>query len=126
MQRVIQTAEAPMPIGPYSQGVVVPPLLYTAGQLGLDPATGKLVAGGIEAEARQALANLKAIVEAAGGRLEDVVKTTVFLTDIGEFKAFNAVYAEFFPHRPPARSTVAVAALPAGARIEIEAVASWS
>jgi 2-iminobutanoate/2-iminopropanoate deaminase len=126
MQRVILTAQAPRPIGPYSQGMVVPPFLYTAGQVGIDPATGALVDGGIAAEARQALANVRAIVEAAGGRLEDVVKTTVFLADMSEFQAFNAVYAQFFSHRPPARSTVAVAALPAGARVEIEAVAVWT
>jgi 2-iminobutanoate/2-iminopropanoate deaminase len=126
MRRVIQTAQAPTPIGPYSQGVVKSPLLFTAGQVGIDPTTGKLVEGGIEAESRQALQNLRAIVEAAGGSLEDVVKTTIFLTDIREFTACNAVYSEFFPHRPPARTTVAVSALPAGARVEIEAVASWS
>jgi 2-iminobutanoate/2-iminopropanoate deaminase len=126
MRRVIQTAEAPSPIGPYSQGIVYAPLLFTAGQIGLDPATGKLVDGGIEAETRQVLRNLKAVVEAAGGRMEDIVKTMVYLADIREFASFNAVYAEFFPHRPPARSTVGVAALPAGARVEIEAVASWS
>src|SRR5262245_16618514 len=126
MRRVIQTAQAPTPIGPYSQGVVNPPLLFTAGQVGIDPSTGKVVEGGIEAETRQALRNLKAIVEAAGGSMEDVVKTTVFLTDMREFVAFNAVYSEFFPRRAPARTTVAVAALPAGARVEIDAVASWT
>jgi len=126
MRRVIQTAQAPTPIGPYSQGVVIPPLLFTAGQVGIDPATSQLVGGGIEAEARQALSNLRGIVEAAGGRMEDIVKTSVYLVDMDDFKAFNAVYAEFFPHRPPARTTVAVRGLPAGARVEIEAVASWS
>jgi 2-iminobutanoate/2-iminopropanoate deaminase len=125
MHRVIQTAQAPTPIGPYSQGVLRAPLLFTAGQIGLDPVTRKLVEGGVESQARQALVNLRAIIEAAGGRLEDVIKTTVFLADMGDFEAFNRVYGEFFPHRPPARSTVAVAALPAGARVEIEAIAAW-
>ena len=125
MQRAIQTAQAPAAIGPYSQAMLVPPYLFTAGQIGLDPETGKLVEGGVIPEARQALANLKAIIEAAGGRLEDVVKTTLYLADIQDFKAVNQVYSEFFPQRPPARSTVAVAALPAGARIEIDAVAAW-
>jgi 2-iminobutanoate/2-iminopropanoate deaminase len=126
MRRVIQTAQAPSPIGPYSQGVVVPPFLYTAGQVGLDPQTGKLVPGGVQAETRQALRNLEAVVQASGGRLEDIVKTTVFLADMTEFAAFNAAYAEFFPRHPPARSTVAAAALPAGARVEIEAIAHWT
>jgi len=125
MQRAIQTAQAPAAIGPYSQAMLVPPYLFTAGQIGLDPETGKLVEGGVIPEARQALANLKAIIEAAGGRLEDVVKTTLYLADIQDFKAVNQVYSEFFPQRPPARSTVAVAALPAGARLEIDAVAAW-
>ena len=122
MRRVIQTTQAPAAIGPYSQGVVVGSLLHTAGQIGLDPATGKLVSGGVEMETRRALQNLRAIVEAAGARLEDVVKTTVFLTTMDDFAAMNRVYAEFFPEQPPARSTVAVLALPAGARVEIEAL----
>jgi 2-iminobutanoate/2-iminopropanoate deaminase len=84
------------------------------------------VAGGIEAETRQALHNVKAIIEAAGGRMEDIVKTTVFLADIRDFAAFNTVYAEFFRQRPPARSTVQAGALPVGARVEIEAIASWT
>ncbi|HZM15327.1 MAG TPA: RidA family protein [Candidatus Krumholzibacteria bacterium] len=122
MRRVIQTPQAPAAIGPYSQGVAVGSFLHTAGQIGLDPATGKLVGGGIETETRRALQNLRAIVEAAGARLEDVVKTTVFLTTMDDFAAMNRVYAEFFPEQPPARSTVAVLALPAGARVEIEAL----
>ena len=95
------------------------------GQVGLDPATMKLVEGGVEAQARRALQNVQAIVEAAGGRLADVVKATVFLTSMADFKAVNAVYAEFFPENPPARSAVAVAELPAGASVEIEAIAFW-
>ena len=126
MHRIVQTAQAPAAIGPYSQAVLVPPLLFTAGQIGLDPVTGQLVPGGVAAEARQALRNVQAIIESAGGRLEDVVKTTLFLADMKDFAAVNDVYSEFFPHRPPARSTVAVAALPKGARFEIEAVAAWT
>jgi len=126
MRREIKTEKAPVPVGPYSQGVEVGSVLFTAGQIGLDPATGKLVEGGIEAETRRTLENLRAILEAAGRRMEDVVKTTLYLADLQDFKACNAVYADFFPARPPARSTVQVAALPAGARIEIEAIASWS
>ena len=125
MQRVIQTAQAPAAIGPYSQAMLVPPFLFTAWQIGLDPETGEIVNGGAVAEARQALRNVKAIIEAAGGRMEDVIKTTLFLADIQDFKPVNEVYAEFFPHRPPARSTVAVGALPKGARFEIEAIAHW-
>jgi 2-iminobutanoate/2-iminopropanoate deaminase len=126
MRRVIQTTQAPGAIGPYSQAILVEPFLFTAGQVGLDPATGQLVPGGVEAEARQALCNLQAVVEAAGGRLDDVVKCTLFLTRMSDFKAVNAIYAEFFPQRPPARSAVAVAELPAGASVEIEAIARWA
>jgi 2-iminobutanoate/2-iminopropanoate deaminase len=125
MRRVIQTTQAPGAIGPYSQAIHIEPFLYTAGQIGLDPAIGQLVAGGVEAEARQALRNVQAIVEAAGGRLADVVKATVFLTRMADFKAVNAIYGEFFPENPPARSAVAVAELPAGASVEIEAIAHW-
>jgi len=124
MQRsVIATQQAPAAVGPYSQGVRVGDLVFTAGQIALDPASGQLVDGGIEAQTRQVLTNLSAILEAAGTSLANVVKTTVFLTDMGEFKAMNGVYAEFFPAAPPARSTVQVGALPLGARVEIEAVA---
>ncbi|MFQ5600739.1 MAG: RidA family protein [Candidatus Krumholzibacteriia bacterium] len=123
MGRVIQTTQAPQAIGPYSQAILVEPFLFTAGQIGMDPSTGALVPGGVEAEARQALRNLKAVVQAAGGTLEDVVKTTLFLKSMDDFQAVNRIYAEFFPRRPPARSAVAVAELPAGARVEIEAMA---
>ena len=124
MQRhIISTDKAPAAVGPYSQGVQIGDLVYTAGQIPLDPATGRLVEGPIEAQTRQVLDNLKAIVEAAGSSMSQVVKTTVFLVDMGEFKAMNGVYSEFFPAAPPARSTVQVSALPLGARVEIEAVA---
>jgi 2-iminobutanoate/2-iminopropanoate deaminase len=122
MRRAIQTVNAPRPIGPYSQGVVKAPFLFTAGQVGIDPKTGDLVAGGVAAETRQALLNLKGIVEESGRKLDDVVKTTVFLLTMDDFSAFNAVYADFFPAPPPARSTVAVTGLPKAARIEIEAI----
>jgi 2-iminobutanoate/2-iminopropanoate deaminase len=123
MRSVIRTEKAPAPIGPYSQGIESGSLVFTSGQVGVDPATGKLVEGGVEAETRRTLENLRAILAAAGSRLEDVVKVTIFLADLQEFKAFNAVYAEYFPAQPPARTTVGVAALPASARVEIDAIA---
>lgn len=126
MRTVVQTEHAPAAIGPYSQAIRIAPFLYTAGQVGLDPETGRLVEGGVEAQARQALENLKAVVEAAGGALGHVVKTTVFLTTMEHFQALNGVYKEFFSENPPARSAVAVHQLPAGALVEIEAVAHWT
>ncbi len=121
-KEIIATPHAPAALGPYSQGIKVGNLVFTAGQLGLDPTTGKLV-DGLEAQTEQALQNLAAILEAAGSRLENVIKTTCFLADINDFKAFNAVYARFFASNPPARSTVQAGALPAGGRVEIEVVA---
>ena len=123
MRRVVHTAQAPAAVGPYSQGIAAPPLVFTAGQVGLDPATGKLVPGGIEAETRRALLNIQAILATAGATVADVVKVTVFLTRMDDFAAMNRVYAEFFPEPFPARTTVAVRALPAGAAVEIDAVA---
>jgi 2-iminobutanoate/2-iminopropanoate deaminase len=120
---IIATDKAPAAVGPYTQAVRVGDFVFTAGQIPLDPTTGQLVEGGIEVQARQALTNVSAVLEAAGTSLVNVVKTTVFLADMGEFKAMNGVYAEFFPEAPPARSAVQVAALPLGARIEIEAIA---
>jgi 2-iminobutanoate/2-iminopropanoate deaminase len=122
-REIIATDKAPAAVGPYSQAVRAGDFIFTAGQIPLDPATGHMVEGGIEAQTRQALTNLSAVLEAAGTALANVVKTTVFLTDIGEFKLMNSVYAEFFPDAPPARSAVQVAALPLGARVEIESVA---
>ena len=116
----VSTAKAPAAVGPYSQAIIVDRFVYTAGQVGLDPGTGKLVAGGLEAETRQALANLAAILDAAGGGLDRVIKTTVFLADMRDFPAMNAVYAEAFGGHKPARSTIGVAALPGGAVVEIE------
>jgi 2-iminobutanoate/2-iminopropanoate deaminase len=123
-KQVIQAEQAPKPIGPYSAGVQLGQLIFTAGQLGIDLQTGNLVAGGIQAETRQALTNLKAILEAGGSGLDQVVKTTVYLKDMNEFGQMNAIYAEFFTDNPPARSTVQVAALPKGGAVEIEAIAS--
>jgi 2-iminobutanoate/2-iminopropanoate deaminase len=122
-KKIISTEKAPKVIGPYSAGVKVSHFVYTAGQLGLDPATDNLVTGGVEAETRQALQNLKAILEAADAKLEDVVKTTVFLKDMNDFQKMNGIYAEFFASDAPARSAVQVAALPKGGAVEIEAVA---
>ncbi len=123
MQETIRTEHAPAAIGPYSQGIKANGFVFTAGQGGLDPKIGKIVEGGIEAQTRQTLANIKAILDAAGTSLANVVKTTVFLVNINDFAAMNAVYKEFFPSEPPARSTVAVKDLPLGALVEIEAVA---
>ena len=124
MQReIISTDKAPAAVGPYSQAVRVGEFVSTAGQFPLDPATGQFVEGGIEAQTWQALTNVSAVLEAAGTSLANVVKTTVFLADMGEFKAMNGVYAGFFPEAPPARSAIQAVALPLGARIEIEAIA---
>ena len=120
---VIQTPKAPAAIGPYSQGVKAGDLIYTAGQIGLAPDTGELVPGGIQAETRQVLSNIQNILEAAGSSMKNVLKTTVFLRDLNDFAAMNAVYAEFFSENPPARSTVEVAGLPKGVAVEIEVVA---
>ena len=120
----IRTDAAPAPVGPYSQAIALGGLLFASGQIPLDPATGALVPGEIEDETRQVLANLRAVLDAGGSDLSRVVKTTVYLTDMTLFPRVNAVYAEAFPSEPaPARATVAVAALPLGARVEIDAVA---
>ncbi len=120
----IQTGNAPAAIGPYSQAIRVGNFVYMAGQVGLDPATGDLVSGGIKEQTRQALANVAAVLDAAGCSPSDVVKTTVFIMDMADFAAMNEVYAGVFgTDDPPARSTVQVAGLPKGARVEIECVA---
>jgi len=121
--RAVSTAGAPAAIGPYSQGITARGLVFCSGQIGLDPATGNLVEGGVEAQAERALRNLTAVLDAAGCAFADVVKTTLFLADIGDFAAVNAVYARFAPDPPPARSTFAVGALPKGALVEVEAIA---
>lgn len=120
---VIKTDKAPGAIGPYSQANVAGGFVFTAGQIALNPATGEIVAADIKAQTRQAMENLKAILEAAGSGLAHVVKTTVFIKDMAEFGAMNEVYGEYFKEAPPARSTVEVARLPKDVRVEIEAVA---
>jgi 2-iminobutanoate/2-iminopropanoate deaminase len=122
-RRAISTNAAPSAVGPYSQGIATDDHVFCSGQIGLDPTTGNLVEGGIEAQAERALRNIEAVLDAAGCTLADVVKTTCFLADIGDFAAFNAIYARFMPDPPPARSTFAVAALPKAARVEVEAIA---
>lgn len=122
-RRVIQTDNAPKAIGPYSQAIRSGDMIYCAGQIALDPATGKLVEGDITAQTERALANLSNVLQAAGSSLERIVKTTVFLTNFDDFQAMNKVYAGFFTDQPPARSTVQVSRLPAGSLVEIEAIA---
>jgi 2-iminobutanoate/2-iminopropanoate deaminase len=122
-RRAISTTGAPAAVGPYSLGIVADGLLFTAGQASLDPTTGQVVEGGIGPETERVMANLTAILDAAGATWADVVKTTVFLVDIADFAEMNAIYGRFVTDPPPARSTVGVAALPKGARVEIEAVA---
>jgi 2-iminobutanoate/2-iminopropanoate deaminase len=122
-RKVIISGKAPKAIGPYSVAIRTGDFVFTSGQLGLYPVTGNIVPGGIEAETRQALTNIQNVLADSGCGLEQVVKTTVFLKDMADFLKMNAVYAEFFPENPPARSTVQAAALPKGGLIEIEAVA---
>ena len=122
--RIIATENAPKAIGPYSQGIVANGLLFTAGQIALDPATGTVVEGDVTAQTIRVLANLEAILSAAGAGWGDVVKTTVFLQDMGDFAKMNEVYAEVFGSARPARSTVQVSALPRGVLVEIDAVAA--
>ena len=122
-KKIVRPENGPKAIGPYSLGVQAGHLVFTAGQIGIIPATGEIIEGGVEAETRQALENVKSILEAAGTSLANVVKTTVFLRDINDFNKMNAIYGPFFPENPPARSAIQVAALPRGAAVEIESVA---
>ena len=122
-KQIVATQEAPAAVGPYSQAVCAGGFVFTAGQVGLDPATGKLVGDDVASQTRRALENLEAILTAAGSCLRHAVKTTVYLADIADFGAMNAVYAEFFPEEPPARATLQAAALPLGAQVEIEVIA---
>jgi 2-iminobutanoate/2-iminopropanoate deaminase len=122
-RQAVSTTGAPPAAGPYSQAIVTGDFVFCAGQLGTDPSTGQLPEG-VQAQTAQALRNLQAVLDAAGCTFADVVKTTCFLADIADFATFNAIYARFFPDPPPARSTFQVAALPKGARVEIEAVAA--
>ena len=124
MKKVISTPKAPAAIGPYSQAIQVGNLIYTSGQIPIDPATGQLVEGGIKEQARQSLSNIQAILQEAGLTMASVVKTTVFMADMADFADMNAVYAEFFAEPYPARSAVAVKTLPKGALVEIEVVAA--
>ena len=122
-REVLIPERAPKPLGPYSHGIRSGSWVFTSGTVGIDPATGKLVPGGVAGETRQALTNLAGTLRAGRTELAHVLKTTVFLVDLGQFAVMNAVYAEFFPQDPPARSTIQVGALPGGASVEIEAVA---
>ena len=120
---IIQTDTAPAAVGPYSQAVVDSGFVFASGQIPLDPASGDLVTGSIEEQTKRVMENVKAVLAAAGTDLSKVVKTTCFLTDMADFVAFNGVYATYFPENPPARSCVAVAALPKGAQVEVEVLA---
>jgi 2-iminobutanoate/2-iminopropanoate deaminase len=119
----VSTDRAPKAIGPYSQATIADDVVYTAGQIALDPATGEVVAGGVSEQTERVFANLGAILQAAGTSLASVVKTTVYLTDMNDFRAMNEVYARAFGDHRPARSTVAVAALPRGVSVEIDVIA---
>ena len=123
MKKVISTPNAPAAIGPYSQAIQVGNLIYTSGQIPIDPATGQLVEGGIKEQTRQSLSNIQAILQKAGLTMASVVKTTVFMADMADFAEMNSVYAEFFTEPYPARSAVAVKTLPKNALVEIEVVA---
>jgi 2-iminobutanoate/2-iminopropanoate deaminase len=124
MKKIIQTDHAPAPIGPYNQAVLAGNTLYVSGQIALDPATGELVQGSIEAETEQVLKNLKAVLEAAGAGFPNVVKTSIFVKDMGQFARINAVYGQYFdPEWAPARETVEVANLPKYVNVEISAIA---
>ncbi len=123
MKSVVSTPHAPKAIGPYSQGIKANGFVFTAGQAGLDPATGKLAGEDIVSQTQQVMRNLQAILEEAGTSMDKVVKTTVFVVNLADFKTVNEIYGSFFTGEPPARSTVQVAALPLGALVEIEAIA---
>ncbi len=123
MKEEIATAGAPQAIGPYSQAIRSSGLLFLSGQIGLEPASGQIVAGGVSVEARQVLSNLQAVLKAAGASMDAIVRTTIYLVDMNDFVAVNEIYGSFFQRPYPARATVAVAALPRGARVEIDAIA---
>jgi 2-iminobutanoate/2-iminopropanoate deaminase len=124
LKKIIETSAAPRAIGPYSQAIQAGGFVFISGQIPLDPATGDLVSGSVEEETARVLDNIRAILEAAGLGMGDVVKTTVYLTDLGDFGRVNEVYSRYFESQPPARATVQVAALPRGVRVEIEAIAA--
>jgi 2-iminobutanoate/2-iminopropanoate deaminase len=125
-KKIIKTDKSPAAVGPYSQAVLVDGWLYVSGQIPLDPASGEVVAGDIETRTRRVLDNLSAVLQAAGGGLKDVIRTTVFLENMGDFARVNAIYATYFADDPPARACVQVAALPKGVDVEIDAVAKIS
>ncbi|MBW2615001.1 MAG: RidA family protein [Deltaproteobacteria bacterium] len=124
MKKPIHSDKAPKAVGPYSQAILTGNLVFTSGQVAIDPGPGKLIKGGIQEQTRQVMANLSAVLEAAGTDFSRVVKATVFLIDINDFTRFNEIYSEYFPSDPPARSAFQVAALPLGAMVEIEMVAA--
>lgn len=124
MKKVIHSDKAPGAVGPYSQAILTGNIVFTSGQIAIDPAVGKLIEGGIQEQTRQVMANLSAVLEAAGTDFTRIVKSTVFLNDINNFAEFNEAYSEYFPSSPPARSAFQVAALPLGAMVEIEMIAT--
>lgn len=124
MKKIILTENAPAPIGPYSQAVEVGNMIYCSGQIPLDPKSGQVLTGDVQAQASLVMKNIEAVLTAAGLQFKNVVKTTIFLTDMKDFVAVNEIYGKYFPENPPARSTVAVAGLPKGVQVEIEVIAS--
>ena len=123
MKKIISTSDAPAAIGPYSQAIRAGSTIYCSGQIPLDPKTGQIISGGIDAQTRRVLDNITALLKAEGLGFGNIVKTTIFLTNLGDFQTVNEVYGSYFKNQPPARSTVQVSALPKGANIEIEVVA---
>jgi len=126
MKKVILSQNAPAPIGPYSQAVEVGPMLYCSGQIAIDPKSGQVLSGDVKAQAEQVMKNIEAVLSAANLKFQNVVKTTIFLTDMKDFVTVNEIYGRYFPENPPARSTVAVAGLPKGVQVEIEVIAARS
>ena len=123
MKKIIATPDAPAAVGPYSQAVRAGSTIYCAGQIPLDPKSGRIVSGGVDLQTRRVLDNVTAVLKAEGLTFDDIVKTTIFLTDLGDFQTVNEIYGSYFKREPPARSTVQVAGLPKGARVEIEVIA---
>ncbi|HXX42517.1 MAG TPA: RidA family protein [Chthoniobacterales bacterium] len=123
MKKIISTSEAPAALGPYSQAVRTGSTIYCAGQIPLDPKTGQIVAGGVDVQTRRVMENIRAVLRTEQLNFDHVVKTTIFLADLGDFQTVNEIYGSYFTQAPPARSTVQVAALPKGARVEIEVIA---
>ena len=123
MKKVVSTPDAPAAIGPYSQAIRAGTMIFCSGQIPLDPKTGQIVSGGIDVQTKRVCDNITAVLKAEGLSFADIVKTTIFLTDLGDFQTVNEIYGKYFSENPPARSTVQVAALPKGAKVEIEAIA---